>query len=317
MLARLQAGLVAAWLLSVVWGLHWALVQQASIVGALGVLVLAVTWHALWLTLTFLLMAWRNQSDPAPKPRAAEWLRAWWGEVIAAPRVFGWQQPFRSHHVPDLLPARPFPTTEAPVIGVVLVHGFVCNRGLWNPWMERLRGMGVPYVAVNLEPVFGVIDDYPDLIEQAVHRLTEATGHAPVIVAHSMGGLAVRAWLQRYQADARVARVITIGTPHQGTWLAHWGSTPNARQMIPGGPWLTQLAASEPASRAGRFICCFSNCDNIVFPATTAVLPGARAVLIRAAAHVDMVGRTEVFNEVLVALHSAQALAQGTGARQA
>lgn len=314
MLARLQAALVFAWLLALGWGLHWALVQHASLLLGLAVVVLAVTWHALWLTLTFALMTWRNRPDAAPKPSGAEWLRAWWGEVLAAPKVFGWLQPFRSRQVPDYLPTDTYSHHELPIVGVVLVHGFVCNRGLWNPWMERLRGQGVPYVAVNLEPVFGVIDDYPNLIEQAVHRLTEATGRAPVIVAHSMGGLAVRAWLRRYQADARVARVITIGTPHQGTWLAHWGSTPNARQMIPGGAWLTDLAASEPASRAGRFVCCFSHCDNIVFPAMTAVLPGARAVLIRGAAHVDMVSRAEVFSEVVSALRAAQV--QGTRTRE-
>lgn len=307
MLARLQAALVLMWVLAVTWGLQWALVQKASAWRALAVLVLAVSWHALWLTLTFALMVWRNRSDLAPKPTAAELLRAWWAEVQAAPKVFGWLQPFRSQRWPDALPdERP----AAPQVGVVLVHGFVCNRGLWNPWMERLRALGVPHIAVNLEPVFGVIDDYPDLIERAVQRLTQATGLAPVVVAHSMGGLAVRAWLQRYQADARVAQVLTIGTPHQGTWLAHWGSTPNTRQMIPQGAWLTQLAASEPASRASRFVCCFSHCDNIVFPAMTGVLPGSRAALIRGAAHVDMVGRPEVFDEVLAALRAAQTVRQ-------
>ncbi|MDZ7812128.1 MAG: alpha/beta fold hydrolase [Ideonella sp.] len=317
MLARLQAALVFAWLLTLGWGLHWALVQHASLRLGLAVVALAVTWHALWLTLTFAIMTWRNRPDAAPKPSGAEWLRAWWGEVLAAPKVFGWLQPFRSGQVPDYLPPETPSHCETPPVGVVLVHGFVCNRGLWNSWMKRFRAQGVPYLAVNLEPVFGVIDDYAVIIEQAVRRITEVTGRPPVIVAHSMGGLAVRAWLQQYEAEDRIASVVTIGSPHQGTWLAHWGSTPNARQMAPGGVWLTQLAAQEPASRASRFVCCFSHCDNIVFPAMTAVLPGARAVLIRAAAHVDMVGRTEVFNEVIVALQSAQALTQGSCTRQA
>jgi triacylglycerol esterase/lipase EstA (alpha/beta hydrolase family) len=52
-----------------------------------------------------------------------------------------------------------------------------------------------------------------------VRRVTQATGLPPVIVAHSMGGLATRAWLRAFSADARVHRVITLGTPHGGTWL--------------------------------------------------------------------------------------------------
>jgi hypothetical protein len=36
--------------------------------------------------------------------------------------------------------------------------------------MRALRSRGVPYVSVNLEPVFGPIDGCVPLIEQAVRR---------------------------------------------------------------------------------------------------------------------------------------------------
>ena len=35
---------------------------------------------------------------------------------------------------------------------VVLVHGYVCNRGFWAPWMARLRAQGHCVIAPNLEP---------------------------------------------------------------------------------------------------------------------------------------------------------------------
>ena len=35
------------------------------------------------------------------------------------------------------------------------------------------------------------------------------------------------------------------------------------------------LAAREPAQRFERFTCFYGHCDNIVFPASTATLPGA------------------------------------------
>ena len=83
--------------------------------------------------------------------------------------------------------------------GLVLVHGFVCNRGLWNPWLPRLRAAGVPCIAVNLEPVFGSDRRLRAADRAAVQRVTQATGRPPLLVAHSMGGLALRAWLR----DAR------------------------------------------------------------------------------------------------------------------
>ncbi|MFL5074340.1 MAG: esterase/lipase family protein, partial [Microvirga sp.] len=175
----------------------------------------------------------------------------------------------------------------------------VCNRGLWNPLMTRLRALGVPFVAVNLEPVFGSIDRYADIIEHAVQRVEAATGQPPVIVAHSMGGLATRAWLAACPGDERVHRVITIGAPHRGTLLGRFGHTPNTRQMRIGSDWQQQLAAREPPHRFARFTCYYGHCDNVVFPASTATLPGADNRHVAGVAHVHMAHQDEVFNEVL------------------
>lgn len=62
-----------------------------------------------------------------------------------------------------------------------------------------------------------------------------------LLVGHSMGGLVARAYLRRY-GELRVARLITLGTPHRGSLLAHLGIGRNARQMEPGSVWLRELA---------------------------------------------------------------------------
>lgn len=297
MLARLEQALVVGWLLTVGAWLAWCLPSGRWLAAAGGVALL-LSAHALWLGLTFSLMRWRNRRDTVPLATWRAWVAAWWDEVRAAPRVFGWQQPFRSDAEPDFLPA---PGSRGRV-GVVLVHGFVCNRGLWTRWMRQFRVRGVPCVSVNLEPVFGSIDDYVAAIESAVWRVERASGVPPLLVGHSMGGLAIRAWLQAYRADHRVQGVITLGTPHQGTWLAHLALAINGRQMAPGSRWLQQLAQLEPESRRQLFLCGFSDCDNIVFPASHAVLSGARAWHVQGAAHVAMLDRPEVLDRVLATL---------------
>ena len=42
----------------------------------------------------------------------------------------------------------------------MLVHGLMCNRGVWLHWLGHLRAAGHAHVAVNLEPVLGSIDGY-------------------------------------------------------------------------------------------------------------------------------------------------------------
>jgi triacylglycerol lipase len=292
MLARLQQfitiGLLAlagAWL---VYFVH----EGKPAWGWLGAL-LILMGYALFLALEFLVLSWIQETEPAPAATARQLLRAWWGEAFAAPRVFCWRQPFRSRLEPDNLVA-----SRRGSPGVVLVHGFVCNRGFWNPWMARLRTQGVPFVAVNLEPVFGSIGQYVGIIEAAVQKIEAVTGRSPVLVAHSMGGLAVRAWLKEFDADKRVHRIVTIGTPHHGTWLARFGRTANSREMALKSPWLLDLAAQSPAKRHALFTCYYGHCDNVVFPASTATLAGADNRHIPATAHVHMAFQETVFNEV-------------------
>jgi triacylglycerol esterase/lipase EstA (alpha/beta hydrolase family) len=209
--------------------------------------------------------------------------------------VFCWRQPFRAEAVGDLVDDRDAEKRRA----VLFVHGFVCNRGLWNPWLTRLRRVGVPFVAVNLEPIFGSIDRYVPIIEEAMRSLHEA-GHArPLIVAHSMGGLAVRAWLREHDAEDRVHSVVTIGTPHTGTVLARFGLSANTRQMRRHSQWLRDLQAAESPQRRALFTCFFGHCDNIVVPACTAQLEGADNRHIAGVAHVQMAFVPEIVDEVL------------------
>src|SRR5439155_1340645 len=41
------------------------------------------------------------------------------------------------------------------------------------------------------------------------------------VVAHSMGGLLIRAYLERYPDDQRIANVIYLGTPQRGAPMAY------------------------------------------------------------------------------------------------
>ncbi|MEI8325324.1 MAG: alpha/beta fold hydrolase [Betaproteobacteria bacterium] len=279
MLARLQQ-FVTLSLLAAATGwlaLWWG---SAPVVAWSG-FVLIVLGYSVFLALEFIALHSLNQNDPAGSATWTQLLAAWWGETCAAPQVFCWRQPFRSQALADALP-------NNGKRGVVFIHGFVCNRGLWTPWLHRLRSSERAFVAVNLEPVFGSIDEYVPIIEAAVQRVTAATGLAPVLVCHSMGGLAARAWLRAGADAARVQHIVTIGSPHHGTWLGQFSQARNGAQMRLDSAWLRQLERDEPLGLYARFTCWYSNCDNIVFPASTAMLAGADNRIVPGTAHVSL-----------------------------
>ena len=295
MLARLQRAWLVVLLALAIGAGGWALSRGAPWWTALLLMLVVALVHAIALALEFVLLARVEPGAGAARPGAGTLLRAWWGEVWTDVKVFGWRQPFRAMAIPD---APPDDSTR-PRRPVLLMHGFVCNRGLWNPWMERLSSAGVPFVAVNLEPVFGSIDAYVPIVEGAIRQLEEASAHKPLIVAHSMGGLAARAWMARHAGETRVQAVLTIGSPHAGTLLAHLGLSRNVRQMRRGSPWLLSLQAQESPAAHSLFTCYFSHCDNIVVPASTATLPGADNRHLPGMAHVQMVFQKSLLDDVI------------------
>jgi pimeloyl-ACP methyl ester carboxylesterase len=302
-LARLQQTLllvgVAIGMVWVWW--FWPRSTTAMLVGT----ALMAMGYAVILGIEIVAAATINRTDGAQRASGAEWVGAWWQEVKVAPQVFAWRQPFRWRQWPDST----MPLSASPP-AVVLVHGFFCNRGFWLPWMKRLHALGVPFVSVNLEPIFGSIDDYASIVDDAVTRATRLTGHAPTLICHSMGGLAARAWLVATPgAASRVQKIITIGTPHRGTWLARFSHLANGRQMRHDCDWQQSLVAREqalhPLRNADRFVCWYSNTDNIVFPASTATLPGADNRLVTGAAHVALAFHPRVMAESLAMVSSA------------
>ena len=144
----------------------------------------------------------------------------------------------------------------------------------------------------------GSIEAYRDVIDAGMRQLERATGLAPVIAAHSMGGLAARAWLAAHP-DAPMHRLVTVATPHSGTRLGGRGRGANVGQMQIDSEWLAQLGASEPLAMRARFVCFWSHCDNIVFPTRSATLPGADNRHLEATPHVRMVYHADVFAEVV------------------
>jgi len=166
---------------------------------------------------------------------------------------------------------------------------------------QHVAAAGYPTDAIDLMPLLGDIDDYARDMAAAVARLTRMHGRAPVLLCHSMGGLAARALLRQSQ-PCPVAHVITLGTPHRGTAMARTGRGHNVRQMAWASPWLRQLAASEmPASRA-RITSIFSWHDSIVGPAGASWLEGARHIPFAGIGHVSLLCDARVRDAVLAEL---------------
>ncbi len=236
--------------------------------------------------------------DPRrPRTSLARVLAVWWRESMTSQRMFLWRFPFRSR-ADDPIPHDP----HRPAL--LLIHGYLCNRAVWQPLLDSGVLHDCTIATVDLEPLFADIDRYADSVQVALTRLLEASGAArAILVCHSMGGIAARAYLRRH-GDARVARVITLATPHHGTVFGRFGLGRNARQMAAGSDYLARLAASEGAALRAKFVCIASRDDNLIVPRSSPLLPGAGERTLEGVGHLALVADERAWRIVADEVHS-------------
>jgi triacylglycerol lipase len=286
-LGLLGAGLGALWYSGVISGLTWLLIAAGWY---FGVRVLAVANNFL-------------KTHLRRSPRATEHqislmksLRLYFGDLYATLIVYSFLFPFEAWLVP-LAPKQAAKGTGTPII---LVPGFCCNRGYWAHFVRWLRQAGLgPVYAVTLEPLLGCIDENAKALGHFVEAVCADTKSDKVIlIGHSMGGLVSRSYLYA-GGHARIAQIICIGSPHQGTVLANdlrkLGK--NLSQMCPDSEWVVQLNARQHLPCPVPITSIVTPHDNIVAPQNSALLryPNARNISLPGIGHLEMVISRPVF----------------------
>ena len=219
-------------------------------------------------------------------------LACWIEEIVAGVLIITVTMPLERFLVPrDRAAARPgrYP--------VLLVHGYINNAGAMFTLADELARQGHAVHTINLEPVHGDIGRHAPKLDARIRAILASGGSDKVVmVAHSMGGLAARAYFRAFP-DAPVAQLITLGSPHQGTPSAYtaWGRA--GKQMRPGSGWLAALEADEKQRAAthadgARWPCpllsIYSYDDNIAFPQNCARIGGAREMAIAGVGHMSL-----------------------------
>lgn len=92
------------------------------------------------------------------------------------------------------------------------------------------------------------------------------------LVGFSMGGLICRAYVQKLEGARRTQRLITVATPHQGTWTAYSYNRPACLQMRPGSEFLTDLNQDTSALEQIKFVSIWTPLDLTIVPANSSRL---------------------------------------------
>lgn len=99
-----------------------------------------------------------------------------------------------------------------------------------------------------------------------INNVLSQTGKEKVdIVAHSMGGLSSRYYIQNLGGHEKVGSLITLGSPHKGTPLANlvaW--TDGGAEMVPNSPFLQSLNSGDITPGSVNYTSIYTYLDEMV-----------------------------------------------------
>jgi hypothetical protein len=187
-----------------------------------------------------------------------------------------------------LLGGRHAPVEPLPDDGhcpVILVHGLQGHRGNFLPMQTffRLIGRRRTY-SVGLRPGASLPELAADLARfaaEVVERNGLPEGARIDLVAHSMGGLVSRLALADPVFARRVRTLVTLGTPHAGTYAARFASTYYTLELRPDSATVAALQAQLPwrgPPELPRLVALWSRGDIVLLPPEAARVDGAENV---------------------------------------
>lgn len=125
---------------------------------------------------------------------------------------------------------------------VVLLHGINDTTVVFNRMSRHLTDLGWSVYSLDMVPCNGsasiecLAEQVADFIQN-----TFPANQAIDLFGFSMGGIISRYYVQRLGGLDRVQRLITLASPHLGTWIAYGSWLTAAMQMRPNSLFLQDL----------------------------------------------------------------------------
>lgn len=189
------------------------------------------------------------------------------------------------------LPALPvlWTKTESHRRPILLIHGIFHNKSAFFYLKQKLALKGWHHFRELdlLTSVYGIAR-LAEKVKSEVERLREEYETDQIdIVAHSMGGIVARYYLQKLGGDGVVRNLITLGTPHRGTDWSKYSILPHIRDLHPKSKLLQDLNELPPPAKT-RVVSVAGKLDLMLLPRNTAQWPGVRCIELEQMGHAGL-----------------------------
>jgi triacylglycerol esterase/lipase EstA (alpha/beta hydrolase family) len=123
----------------------------------------------------------------------------------------------------------------------LILDGIWGRPGRWEGLRQQIEKAIGP-ASIHRYDATGLVD--LEVLGEQLLKAIDAAGDQVNVVAHSMGGLVVRA-AHLARPSLRFRRAVLMNSPLSGTWMAHALPLTAVKQMRPGSDFLKRLEAVE------------------------------------------------------------------------
>ncbi len=104
---------------------------------------------------------------------------------------------------------------------VICVHGLFDTGLVMRPMARYFARLGYDVHIITYSSTRDTVEHHIQAFEQSMKQLNISKQNRPVhFVAHSMGGIIVRGYLNNLKETDGIGRIVTIATPHKGSPVA-------------------------------------------------------------------------------------------------
>ena len=183
---------------------------------------------------------------------------------------------------------------------VVIVHGIFRDERLMSRLRRAFLLAGRRVFTPNLKPNDGSVG-MDELARQFGEFLEDhlAPGETCDVIGHSMGGIVARTYLQRHGGRTRVRRLVTLASPHHGTWTAWLRRGRGVRELRPGSAFLRELTRDTDSLDGILVASYWTPFDLIIVPPRSSQLPIGRNVRVNLPHHQALVTYPRMARELV------------------
>ena len=198
---------------------------------------------------------------------------------------------------------------------VVLVHGLWMRGPDMLLLRYRMRRCGFVTYQFSYPTTRCTVDEAAQLLQRFIAKIPESTVH---FIAHSLGGLVVQRLFSNH-SDQRAGRVVTLGTPYQGSAAARGLARFRTGRFMLGNSYLHGLAdhsrrwtaanslgviAGDLSIGGGRIFAGLTSANDGTVGVDEARIPGATEQRVVHVSHMGLLVSPQVARLACAFLHS-------------